>query len=124
MPDWEPNWQDVRWNHGVAAETAAALQRSAEALEQTAAERTRAVMALLSDWQGTYRMQNDEQLRQVEARDRDLAAALRRAAARVLDADRRARIEQARREREREEWEREARSEEERERQGQPNAQP
>jgi hypothetical protein len=107
MPHWNPNWQDVRWDHGVSDAAIAALERAASEIERLAGERARAVLMMLDEWRGEYRESFNERLRRADGEDVALADELRRAAQRVSRLSEQARIEQKRRERERDEWDRE-----------------
>jgi uncharacterized protein YukE len=112
MPNWSPNWQDVRWNHGAAEAAIAALRRAADRLDQTAADRVRVADEARAEWRGRYREQFDEQLGQTVRRAHELAGEYRDAANRIARADQSAYEEQRRRERDRERWRMEKEAEE------------
>ena len=101
--------QDVRWDHGAAAEAMAALRRTAADIEQAVADRDRMAGVAAQFWMGTHATGFGLQRSMLSAEARALAADCRAAASAIADADQRARAEQARREREREEREREER---------------
>jgi uncharacterized protein YukE len=112
MPNWNPNWQDVRWNHGAAESAIASLRRAADMLDQTAADRVRVADEARAEWRGRYREQFDDQLGQTVRRAHELAGEYRDAANRIARADQCAYEEQRRRERDRERWRMEKEAEE------------
>jgi hypothetical protein len=114
MPNWSPNWQDVRWDHGASDAAIAALRRAASEVDRQAGERARAALTMLGEWRGAHRLTFDERLRRADAEDTALAGDLRRAAQQVARLAQQAREEQSRRERERDEWERECEREDRR----------
>lgn len=112
MPNWQPNWQDVRWDHGAAQEAVSVLQRTADLLDQTAHKRARVARDATEQWRGRYREEFDGHLAQMLRRAHDLARQYRDAANRIARASQQAYEEQRRRERERERWRREKEAEE------------
>lgn len=112
MPNWQPNWENVRWNHGVAEAAIAALRHAADLLDQTSSERLRVADEARLEWRGRYRDRFDGQFSQILRRASELASKCRAAAGRVASADQRAYEEQIRRERERERWRMEKEAEE------------
>lgn len=116
MPDWTPNWENVRWDHAAADAAAGALHRAADAVERAAGERARAAVEAVTLWSGAHRRDFDQRLAGGLAAARALAVELREAAAAIGRASQLAREEQTRRERERERWERERDAERARER--------
>ncbi len=112
MPNWEPNWQDVRWDHGAAEEAMAALRRTADLLDQMAQERARVAREATAEWRGRYREEFDAHFEQMQRRARELAEECRHAASRIAWADHQAYVEQKRREWDRERWRRETEAEE------------
>ncbi len=116
MARWdEPNYEDVRWDHGAAADVIGALQRTAAEVEQVVAEGEQAAHVAMLLWQGLHFSDFVTRRGALSTEGRNLAADCRAAAAAVAAADERARAEQARRVRAREEREREEREERERE---------
>ncbi len=107
MPNWNPNWQDVRWDHGAATEAVAALRRAAAELDHAATERFRAALQATAEWRGVHRCTFDAGLQRSLAVARDLVRSYHAAAERIVQASQWARDEQHRRERERERWRRE-----------------
>jgi hypothetical protein len=105
----EPNWDDVRWNHGASDEMAAALRRAAAVIEQLLAEDAVRAAADLLEWQGLTSGNFARQRLRLRDELAALADSCRAAAEEVQRAAARAREEQQRREREREEWEEERR---------------
>ncbi|MBX0330383.1 hypothetical protein K2Z83_22235 [Oscillochloris sp. ZM17-4] len=116
MPSWQPNWQDVIWDHGAADAAVAALGRAASEIDRAAGERARAALTLLGEWRGAHRLSFDDQLRRADGEDQALAGDLRRAAQEVSRLSQQAREEQARRVYDRAEWRRECERERERQR--------
>ena len=104
MPNWQPNWQDVRWDWGAADRAATELERAAEDLDRTSAARSQAAERATADWLGAYRNQFDAQLSATLGTAWHLAMTFREAAARIRQASLRAREEQASRERARQRW--------------------
>jgi site-specific recombinase len=113
MPNWQPNWQNVRWDWGAADEAATALRRAADRLEQSASDRSAVAREAQAEWRGTYRERFDEHLSRILRGAHDLASQCREAASRIARASQQAADEQRHREQERERWQRE-RDEEER----------
>jgi hypothetical protein len=107
VPDWQPNWQDVRWDWGAADRAASELERAAAELDQTSAARSQASDRATADWLGAYRSQFDAQLAGTLGTAWRLAGTYREAAARVRQASVRATEEQAQRVRDRDRWRRE-----------------
>ncbi len=103
----EPNWKDVRWDHGAADEAAAALRRAAAELERARDDDARLAMEAATEWRGDSREDFEQRRRPLHAELGDLAAACRDAAEHVRRASAQASAEQRRREAEREAWERE-----------------
>jgi uncharacterized protein YukE len=116
MPNWQPNWNNVRWDWGAADAAAAALRRAADLLNGTASERARVAAEAQAQWRGLHRDRFDSELAQVLRRAQDLADEYREAANRIARASQRAWDEQRHRERERERWRREKEDEERRQR--------
>jgi uncharacterized protein YukE len=117
MPNWQPNWQDVRWNQAAASRAIAELRRVAEELDETAGERARVAGEATAQWQGDHRRAFDGYLAAVLTDARRLAHAYREAARQIAQASERARVEQAHRERERARWRREQAAERRRDQQ-------
>jgi hypothetical protein len=104
MPDWSPNWTDVRWDHAAANAAITALNQAATALESGNTERIRQARIAVDQWSGPHRVTFDEYLNKVLKEGGDLAAAYRKAATDIANASRQATDEQNRRVRERERW--------------------
>jgi hypothetical protein len=107
MPNWSPNWNDVRWNWAAADAAVAALHSAAGLLDATADERARVAREAQAEWRGLFRDRFDGELTGILDRGHALAAECRAAAGRVASASNRAREEQRHRERERARWRRE-----------------
>ena len=107
MPNWQPNWQDVRWNFAAADAAAAALDRAAGTLDRTEASRDQVAQRAQADWFGKYSLEFMTQLSGMDTTAQSLAARLRAAAKTVRSFSGRATMEQAQRERDRARWRRE-----------------
>ncbi len=116
MPNWQPNWNNVRWNWGAADAATAALRRAANLLDGTADKRAGAAGEAQAQWRGLHRDRFDNELTQILGRGHSLASECRAAADRVTSASQRAADEQRHRERERERWRREKEEEDRRRR--------
>ncbi len=116
MPNWSPNWENVRWDWGAADAAMAALRRAADRLDATANEHVRAAAPAQAEWRGARRLRFDDDLATTVHKEHALADECRRMAGRISDASSAARREQDKRERERRRWEEEKREEERRER--------
>lgn len=112
MPAWEPNWNNVRWDHGAADDAALALRRAADLLEETAARREQLAREAQAEWKGRFREEFDERLVYMLRRARQLAQEYRAKATEILQKSQMAYEEQKHRERERERWRREKEEEE------------
>jgi hypothetical protein len=107
VPNWQPNWQDVRWDFAAADRAASELDRAADELDRTTSARDQAAQRATADWLGSYRLQFDAQLSGTQKTTRYLAGTFRSAATRIRQASGQAMQEQARRERDRARWRRE-----------------
>ena len=107
-----PNWRDVVWDWGAAAEAEHALRHAADLLDGTAEERSYRSRAATAEWRGVFRDRFDVELRTLLRHAHDLAAEFRDLASRIASASEGARAEQRHRERERERWRREKEAEE------------
>jgi hypothetical protein len=107
MPNWQPNWNDVRWDWGAAQQASHALRRMADILEHTAHEREQWARKATRMWWGRFRVEFDYQLDRMISGARELAAQCRELAARIDAASQWAREEQQRRIAARERWRRE-----------------
>ncbi|MEM8535617.1 MAG: hypothetical protein AAGF95_32600 [Chloroflexota bacterium] len=107
MPN--PNWNDVRWNWGVANESAARLYQVADELEYLSTQRhIRSTSAL--EWSaGPYRDTFQAGLTNKMHTNQRLADACRTLANRINSLSEQAREEQSRREHERDRWRQEQR---------------
>jgi len=112
MPNWQPNWHNVRWDWGAADAAASSLRRAADRLEAMTAERQRVATEAQREWRGQYRKDFDERFRSVLKRAHDLAAEFRYMAQRIQTTSQNAGAEQKHREAERTRWHREKRAEE------------
>ena len=104
MPNWQPNWQDVRWDWAAAEHAASELDRAAEALDRTSAARSQSASTATEDWFGAYRAQFDGLLSGAQSIAWQMAGNFREAASRIRQASLRATEEQNSRERARQRW--------------------
>lgn len=112
MPNWTPNWDNVRWDHSAAAEAARAFDDTAIFLEESAYRRRQVADEARAEWRGRYRDEFDVDLDTILRRAAELAAEFRAKATEIRRADQRSQEEQRRRELERERWRREKEQEE------------
>jgi hypothetical protein len=105
MPNWSPNWTDVRWDHAAANAAVAALNQAAGALESGNTERIRQAKAAVEEWLGPHRLTFDDYLTRVLKEGGDLAVAYRQSAQAIANASRQATDEQNQRLRDRQRWE-------------------
>jgi len=108
VPSWQPNWDDVRFDHGGAVEAIEALTAAYRRLEDQ--RETRAALAVMAtrQWRGPAREIWVEIVAQLVVEQTLLALELRDDARRIETAAIWARREQANREVEREIWFRES----------------
>ena len=104
MPDWQPNWSDVDWDHGAASAAIGALRRAADMLDQTTGHRERVAGEARAEWRGRDRELFGGELQQMVNRAHQLAGEYRDAADRIARASQWAWDEQRRREQERARW--------------------
>jgi hypothetical protein len=107
VPNWQPNWQDVRWNYAAANLAAAELDRASDQLESTSNTRLQVSSAAATEWRGVYRRRFDQQVTASLRSAWQQAGEFRDAATRIRRATQWAREEQARREADRARWYRE-----------------
>lgn len=114
MPDWQPNWEDVAFNHGLASEAAAMCRAAAATVDATRSGMAAAAPKTTADWTG--RLAEDfgeeepaagDELERVKDDLARLAEQIERAASE-------AGAEQRRREGDRERWNAEKQQEDER----------
>ena len=113
MPDWNPNWDDVRWNASAAGSAAHALDVAASKLDEGLSRRSRYAKEAQAEWRGLHRDTFDEALRRMQLRSNELVAEYRRVVQRLRSATAAAQAEQRHREAERVRWREEKRREEE-----------
>jgi hypothetical protein len=106
VPNWQPNWEDVTFEHAKAREAAAACRRAASELDVTATTFVRARHTLETDgqWAGNARDDFDTEAATVPGEIADTIDALKRLAGLLDDASTDAATEQSRREAERARW--------------------
>jgi uncharacterized protein YukE len=107
MPNWQPNWQDVRWNFAASDEAIASLRQMAHSLTEVIGQVASAAARASEEWAGPKRDEFDIQLRSLKDEAHGLADCCEGAASQVVSSSERARQEQRRREEERRRWERE-----------------
>lgn len=104
MPAWRPDWADVSFDFGAAADAVRALLGAAATIDATTDARVRLAAEAQQDWVGRARDTFDEELRRHVRAAADLASACRSAAAAIEAAAHDARVEQRRRGLDREDW--------------------
>jgi hypothetical protein len=114
VPNWQPNWQDVRWNYGAADRAASQLDVAANELDLTSVAQQQAARSGSAEWRGLHRQRFDQLFMNKLGDAWHVAGTFREAAARIRRATQWARDEQTFRERERERWRREKEDEERR----------
>ncbi len=117
MPNWSPNWTDVRWDHAAANAAIAALNQAAAALDSGNTDRIRQAQTAVEEWFGGHRVTFDEYLTKVLKEGGDLATQYRRAAQDIANASTQATDAQNQRLRDRRRWEDESDQERREERQ-------
>jgi uncharacterized protein YukE len=104
MPDWQPNWSDVAFDHAAVAAGAEDCRAAALAIEAAVDAHARAADVARTDFSGRARQEFDAGGDRFARDAARLVAELRATAAALEGAADDARTEQARRERERERW--------------------
>lgn len=115
MPDWQPNWEDVVFDHAAAQAAVSECRLSAGALDTGFTGFGQAVTALRTDgaWTGTYQADYDGAQGRLSTDAAGTAADLRTLASAIESAAARAKAEQTRREQDRARWRREKAAEDE-----------
>ena len=111
MPDWQPNWTDVRFDFARADAAISALRSTADLLDRQTDARVRLAADAQREWRGRARDTFDVELARIVRQAADLAAALRSSARSIEAAAHEARLEQARRVDARQHWRDELRRE-------------
>jgi hypothetical protein len=106
VPNWQPNWTDVVFDHGKAQSAVDACNQAAGALDTVLAGFDGANVTLTTngEWQGRYRADYDREAPAIATDGQDTRRALRQLAQAITDAMGEARREQAHRVSERERW--------------------
>jgi hypothetical protein len=106
MPDWQPNWEDVDFDHAAAQAAVDECRLSAGALDTAFTGVATAEATLDTDgaWAGPYRFDFDAAQPAMMTDAGDTAGALRRLANDIATAAVQAGAEQEQRERDRERW--------------------
>lgn len=104
MPTWQPNRQDVQWDHAAAQEAITMLQHVANQIDVTLRERMRVAEAAQVEWRGPHRQSFDLFLDETIRDAQRITSEYREAAARIAAACGWAQEEQQRRVRDRERW--------------------
>jgi hypothetical protein len=104
MPNWQPNWEDVRWNWGASDQARDALYRMAGWLDGAADHRQRLAEETLAQWEGGRAREFADRARWAVANLHTLADRCRRNASALDRASQAAREDQARRQAERARW--------------------
>lgn len=104
MPNWQPNWRNVEWDHRAADDAVQSLRRTATLLEETAVQRRQRAEEAMAEWRGRHRDNFEGQLSRMLQKAAELVGELRAKADEIARASYLAREEQARRERDRARW--------------------
>jgi hypothetical protein len=106
MPNWEPNWEDVEFDHGAAQAAAAQCRLSAGALDTGFTGVATAVTKLATDgaWTGAYQVEFDTARIALGTDASGAADDLRTLAGAIESAATAATAEQNKRERDRDRW--------------------
>ena len=112
MPNWQPDWTDVQFDHGAAHEYAAACRRASATVRQVADERRYLATEAIVDWEGPNRDRFDADLVRWNFEASTVADRLIHTANSVEAHADAARREQAQRELHRSRWWAESRAEE------------
>jgi hypothetical protein len=106
MPNWQPEWEDVVFNHAAADAAVTECNLAAGALDNATAGLAGAAATLATDgmWYGMHQVNYDVAEQRLQQAMPVTAADLRRLAANITGAATRARTEQAHRESERARW--------------------
>lgn len=107
MPNWQPDWTDVQFDHGAAAAYAAACDDAAAGLHRWIAGREAAARQAVRDWEGPHRVSFDHQLAGLHEEARAAAITLLDQARQIEEASVAASREQLRRLDNRQRWLRE-----------------
>ncbi len=114
MPNWQPNWEDVRWDWGAADHAANTLRNAADTLDRMAYDRMGWAREAQAEWRGRFREMFDQNF-DGDLRDAHrLGNEMREMADRINRLSRQARAEQDHRECERDRWRREKEEEDRR----------
>jgi uncharacterized protein YukE len=113
MPDWQPNWEDVVFDHAAAQAAISQCKLSAGALDTGFSGFAQAVVALRSNgaWTGSYQSDYDGAQGRLSTDAGGTAADLRTLASAIESAAGKATAEQTRREQDRARWKREKKAE-------------
>lgn len=112
MPNWNPDWNNVHWNHAASEAAVSALRRAAILLRQTREDREGAAQRAVEEWRGPHRETFDSYRNTTRQRSLELADAYDAAARQIQVKSEEAIRERRHREEERERWHREKDAEE------------
>ena len=104
MPAWQPNWEDVRFDHAGAQEAALECDACAAFLDGRHVALGPAIAAARVEWRGVHRQRFDDETATLDRESDVLADELRLTAARIRAEADEARVGQRRRELDRERW--------------------
>lgn len=115
MPDWQPNWEDVAFDHAAAQAAISQCKLSAGALDTGFTGFAQAVTALRTNgaWTGAYQSDYDGAQGRLGTDAGHTAGDLRTLASAIEAAAGKAKAEQTRREQDRARWRREKAAEDE-----------
>jgi len=108
VPDWSPDWSDVRFDHATAESAAAACERAARVLADAARTNAAVVHAAVAGAQGPRVERVSRRFGRLQDQAHTAEAHLRRAATELRAASERARADQVARLDARRRWQAEA----------------
>ncbi len=112
MPEWQPIWADVRFDHAAASAASDHLRRTAASLGMAGEERAWLATAAVEQWKGRFRQRFDTELQRVQSEGSRLSGAMRILAAAIDAASVEVASEQTAREASRVDWYRQQAAEE------------
>ncbi len=107
MPDWQPNWIDVDFDHAAATAAATACDDAADRLSTSRTELSSLASGAVVGWRGNARSNFDSGVDRIDDESFRVMSSLRAQADAIRSGATRARVEQQDREDDRDRWRRE-----------------
>ena len=104
MPNWTPNWEDVKWDFDAASAAVTSLKKAADALGQIFEKRNHISNMAREEWRGRKREEYDYRFNQQQFIARRKRNELLNKASEIQAASNKVLEEQKRREVERDRW--------------------